>query len=773
MTGLKRNRHRGKRKQPKPGRDAVAEAQTAISGRPPPPKWRRWVFRFVAAVGVPLLLLGGLELGLRVAGYGHPTSFFVREKIDDREVLVENERFGLRFFPTAVARSPSAVVVEAEKPAETCRIFLFGGSAALGDPRPAYGMGRYLEVLLQERFPDRRFEVVCVAMTAINSHAVLPIARECAALRGDIWVVYMGNNEMAGRFGANTVLGPQAPPWPLVRASLAFQATRTGQWLEALRERWLPSAPTPETWAGLKMFLEARIPPRDPRREAVYRNFAANLNDILEAGVRAGAKVVLSTVASNLKDCGPFASLPAPTTPASAERERDQAIGRGQAREATGDLAGALAAYEQAAAASPDFAETAFRQGRCLLNLERPQEAAAAFDRARDLDALPFRCDSRLNALIVAAGERFAGRGVRLLDAEALLAGDCAGEIPGAEVFFEHVHLNFTGNYRMARGIAEEVWACLGKPPAPDPTGEWASQQRCDFLLALTDWNRQAIYREVLGRLADAPFTNQLDHAEQITGLKRQLAQAEAGARPSEFKEALANYEAVLQRRPDDFRIREGFAELLEANGDLVKATEQWQQVQHLLPRHPAGWFHAGRLLAQQQRFAEAEPFLVQALALRPDLAPAHRELARVYLQEHRIEEALAHFDAAGRLRPNDARLRFEMADILAANDRRDEALGYLREAIRIQPDYWEARYLLGVELAVREEVSEAAEQFAEVVRLQPQFVRGHLNLGVAWVRLGRIPEAIEQFRQTLAIEPDNAQAAQYLRTLAAPAKTE
>src|SRR5208283_441399 len=109
-----------------------------------------------------------LEAVLRGTGFGHPTSFFVRKQLGGRAVLVENDWFALRFFPPALARSPYPVVMQADKPAGLHRIFLFGESAALGEPRPAFGAGRYLETLLRERFPGVKFEVVCVAMTAIN-----------------------------------------------------------------------------------------------------------------------------------------------------------------------------------------------------------------------------------------------------------------------------------------------------------------------------------------------------------------------------------------------------------------------------------------------------------------------------------------------------------------------------------------------------------------------------------------------------------------------------
>lgn len=270
---------------------------------------RRWSFRISAAVILPLLVLGLGELGLRLGGFGYPTGFFRRERINGRAVLVENDKFGLRFFPPELARSPSPVVMALDKPKDTCRIFILGESAALGDPEPAFGFGRYLQVLLEERFPGRHFEVVCTAVTAINSHAVLPIARECARHQGDIWVVYMGNNEFVGPFGPSTVFGPQLPPLSLIRLNLALKETRLGQVLTGLTARSLKG----KTWSGMKMFLDHQVAPADPRKQRVYQNFQANLEDILAAGRKAGVQVVLSTVASNLKDCPPFGSLHAPT----------------------------------------------------------------------------------------------------------------------------------------------------------------------------------------------------------------------------------------------------------------------------------------------------------------------------------------------------------------------------------------------------------------------------------------------------------------------------
>ena len=255
---------------------------------PPLTRRRLWLFR-IAALLLPVLLLGLVEVALRISGYGYATSFFRKTRVGEQEFLVNNDTFTLRFFPPALARWPQTLMIPARKPPDTTRIFIFGESAAMGDPQPTYSAARFLEVLLRERFPGRKFEIVNTSITAINSHVILPIARDCAAREGDLWIIYMGNNEMVGPFGAATVFGSQAPPLATVRLNLALQRTRVGQLALALiRKLGGKSANT--SWGGMQMFLQNQIPPEDPRRIAAYRNFEANLRDIVRAGL-AGALI--------------------------------------------------------------------------------------------------------------------------------------------------------------------------------------------------------------------------------------------------------------------------------------------------------------------------------------------------------------------------------------------------------------------------------------------------------------------------------------------------
>ena len=721
------------------------------------------------ATVVPLIVLALIEAGVLGAGFGHPTSFFVQKQMGGKNVLVENAWFGLRFFPPALARSPSPVVIEAKKPAGVYRIFLFGESAAMGDPRPAFGVGRYLETLLRERVPGEKFEVVCVAMTAINSHAILPIARECANCQGDLWVVYMGNNEFLGPFGGSKVFGAQAPPIAWVRTYLALQRTRLGQWLVALTRRLGGSGNMPENWGGMKMFADQQIPPGDPRKERIYANFRRNLEDIIQAGREAGVPIILSSMACNLKDCAPFGSGHAPTLDGSNPGEWKSVYEAAITNAEQGDWAASIRGFTEATRLSPNYADAHFRLGQSFLAVTNFEAGRRSFGEARDLDSLPFRADSKINRLIAAAADRHSGQGVIYLDAERALVASGSGQIPGEEYFYDHVHLNFEGNYRLARALAERVLPCLPASVLSHQNNGWAGRELCARDLGLTDWNRRTVLEEVGRRLADPPFSQQLNHSHQIERLAHEMAECRLRQQRGAVENARRDYEEALQRDPDDQWIHHNYAEFLTGIGDLGGATEQMRIVRELVPENYAAYVQLGRLLARQQKFDEARQSLDQALALRPDVAEIYMELGQVCSSQGNLEEALRQYQKARTWHEDDARVCVLEAEVLEKQNKRSEAIGSLREATRLRPSYWEAHDHLGMELGLQGKFSEAAAEFEQVVRLQPDYVEGHLNLGIALARQGRLSDALGQFQTALRLEPGNGKARELITRIEQP----
>ncbi len=714
---------------------------------------------------VPLVLLGGVELVLRLAGYGHPTTFFKPVTINGEACLVENDKFGLQFFPPELARSPAPVVMRAKKPPGQYRVFLLGESAALGDPAPAFGFGRYLEALLRARYPETDFEVVCVAMTAINSHAILPIARECARRDGDLWIVYMGNNEMVGPFGAATAFGAKALPGWLVRLRLALGRTRL---MQALEDISIPGRGHDRTrgWEGMKLFTEHRLAPDDPARETVYRNFRANLEAILHAGERANIPIVLSTVAVNLKDFAPLASLPGLADGTNPPPDLLRFTSSAVAAQTAGDWPGAIQFYKRALALSPRHADLHYRLGQCQLAVSNLTAAQASFSQARDDDALPFRTDSRLNAIIEEVGQTHARRGVHLFDAPAVMAAHSAVDIPGDESFYEHVHFTFAGNYRLARALAERIVGLLPAHLARQAAPEWATQAQCERALGLTDWNRREVYDNVVRRLQQPPFSEQPDNSQRLRFWRSQLGEVRKQLTATNAVNAREVYLEAMERRADDFRLHGNFAEFLEAIRDLSGATEQWRRVQSLIPHHHLGPYQVGRLLAEQGQREEAREWLNQAVGLRPDLGAGWLELGTLSFAEGRHEEALQHFNRARHFLPQHPPILLQTAKALSQLKRPQEAIEQARAAVRLDAGFWEARAFLGEELAFAGQTTEAQQEFEAALKLRPDSPLLHLNLGVALFKQGRDAEAIQHFEEALRLEPRLTPAKQYLEQL-------
>ena len=169
---------------------------------------RLWLFRIVALTVIPALLFLLLELGLRIVGYGFAPSATIRCKVNGMEAYGDNIKFGWRFFPPTIAREFDPFVFPADKPDNTYRVFILGASAAKGEPDSAFCFGRFLEVMLRQRYPGTNFEVITAATAAINSHVVVEIAGDCAHHQPDLFIVYLGNNEVIGPYGAGTVFSP-------------------------------------------------------------------------------------------------------------------------------------------------------------------------------------------------------------------------------------------------------------------------------------------------------------------------------------------------------------------------------------------------------------------------------------------------------------------------------------------------------------------------------------------------------------------------------------
>ncbi len=760
-------------------------------------KRRLWLMRLVAMIFIPLCILGVLELGLRLAGYGYDTHFFRQIQINGHGFYVPNEKFSYRFFPPAIARTATPFRFSAEKATNSYRIFLLGESAANGDPDPTYGMGRYLQVLLRERYPGTEFEVITVALTAIDSSTILPIARECARHHGDLWLIYMGNNEMVGPFGAETSYGLHAPSLGVIRTILAIKTTRIGQCLDAIVSHLRSGSPAPKKWGGMEMFSNNRLGYNDPARLRAYANFKGNLEDILQAAQKADVPVILSTMAVNLKDCAPFASIHATGFDTNQESAWNQFYAQGVEQEVAGSNREALAFYQQAAQIDPQFADLQFRMGRCDLALTNDEQARREFELARDDDALDFRSDTRINSSIREAADRHAGQGVFLLDAANVVAQSSPQGIPGLELFFEHVHFNFAGNYLLALNFAGQVKKILPASVTARDAGNWASAELCNDRLAVTVWDRQRLWEPIWSRIIGQPFSGQYNHDAILMVYKAKLDEAKSLMNTQSPDQAQQIYEQALALAPDDYFLHGNFQRFLEKRGYLKQTIAEAKRCCELMPQMPGGYYYVGKLLVLDGNNIEAIDYFSRALAIGGDYAEAQNAMGEVcanqqkpaqavvwfkrairsnpgyveawinlgFLQQSQgdTDAAMASYQRAADLEPEGPADYFNRAHLAAGRYQWDEAIACLRAVIKARPDFWQARYQLGVQLAAKGQLDDAEQQFSAVLHYRPDFIPAHLDLGTALATHGKRDRALAEFHTVLQLDPANASAKQQI----------
>ena len=621
--------------------------------RSPPPARpaarRRWGFRLAAACGIPFLLLAVVEVGLRLTGYGYPTGFWARHPAVAGDRWVDNQRYSFRFFPRTLARHPEPRVVSGVKPADVHRILVFGESAAIGDPAPAFGFSRILAVLLHDRYPNARFEVINVAFTAINSHVILPIARDCRPLGADFWLIYLGNNEVIGPFGAGTIFGNQSLPLPAIRAGLALKTLRLGQ----LLGDWVPSAGASSEaargWGGMSMFLGQQVRQDDVRLEAVRSHFERNLREMIDLGTGSGARVVVSTMVSRVRDWPPFASLHRLGLTASQLADWEHLYQSG-GDVATKDSRIAVEKFAQAAALDGEYADLQFRWSEACRALGDEAGARTHALLARDLDTLRFRTDSRLNDAIRTTVAAVGGNGVRLLDAEAEFARRSPGGLPGAEWLYEHVHFKFPGNYLLARLFAEQLAPWLDVPAAA--ARDWLPLEACAARLGFNDVQRFEVLKLIQRRFEEAIYRGQLGYSERMAALQKELGELRGQGKPEARRRAVEACRRALASTPDDWELHELTARLLAGLDDVAGAVAEWREVARLIPHAARSYVEPAKLFVGQGRLEEAAPLFEQALRVNPDAAEAMAGLGLVAVRRTHLDEAGRWFQRALRVDP-------------------------------------------------------------------------------------------------------------------------
>jgi hypothetical protein len=512
-----------------------------------------------------------LELAAYILMPRRSTRFLLSGVSNGQPAWIDNQFFGYRFFSERQARPPLPVAALKHPPPDTLRICLLGGSSAMGIPDPSFGLGRHLEVMLQNRYPGHPVEIVQMALEGGNSHVLREVVRDLNVLRPHAVILLTGNDEVAGPYGPAAGHGRWHHRGPTADLMRLFSRTRQAQLFMAAVNRLFPARVDLNVWRSQEpISLRGRMDPDDPRLHSSLQAFRRNLRAILRQAAQVSPAVVVCTVPVNLRDCAPFAT--SFLRDEAAAQEVRENLRAARAAETATNRFEAARLYSEAIRRHPDHAEALFRAARMALREERFAEAAALFSRARDADALRLRADSRINAVI---REGAAQAGTSLFDAEALFAARSPHGIPGRELFFDHIHFTFEGNYLLAAALVDRLEFLQAFPPVP--AGNVPDPETLADELLYRPWGRAAQLSGAISRQVRAPFRRQLTQPETLARLneeKRQWDNKAATLSPENTRSILARR---MGARPQDAWLAARAARYLLAAGAPALAEEAAQ----------------------------------------------------------------------------------------------------------------------------------------------------------------------------------------------------
>ncbi|PYJ06331.1 MAG: hypothetical protein DME25_06915, partial [Verrucomicrobia bacterium] len=623
----------------------------------------------------------------------------------------------------------------ARKPKNTCRIFCLGGSTAYGHP---YGDSTsfcgWLRAMLPRADPSRAWELINCGGISYASYREALLMEELIAYEPDLFIILSGHNE----FLEQRTYGPIiALPAALRGAGALLSKTRLNA---AAKSAWsklgstdsAPSSPANILTADVEAILDRTIGPQSYHRDSVLQkqivdHYRFNLARMVDIARSAHAQVIFITPASNLRDCSPFKSEHRPgMTPKDLERWQGLMQQAGPPRQQS-RWAEALALLDQAATVDDRYAELHYARGRLLWQLQRFDEARAAFVRARDEDVCPLRT---LTPMLQAVTDVAAARRVPVLDFVKLIDEKSLHGVPGDDWFLDHVHPTIEGH----RVLALALMDLMTRQGLARPLPTWTEAAQLE-----------------VKRATESKLTP-VDHAVALCTLAKVIAWA--GKQEEAYRLALRAAELAPEDPAAQFETGKNAARL----GRTQEAIQYLQQALALKPTFVEAHSLLGTVLADAGQMEEAARHCRQAIALRPADAQLYLNLSSVLRRQRNAEEAARSLRAALRLSPDYAEAHNSLGWLLKDQGQLTEALAHFRQAVRLRPGSPPPMIGLAWLLATHPDAN--VRNVSESIRLGQQLVElsAYKNwmsldtLAAGYAAAGRYPEAVRAAEKALEL---------------------
>ncbi len=565
---------------------------------------------------IPVFFLVLLELGLQIFEYGGNTALFISTPDKFSQYYGINLNVARRYFSALPeVPSPRKDLFLKEKPANSYRIFVLGGSTTAGFP---YGNNltftRILNRRLSDTFPDKRIEVVNTAMTAINSYTLMDFMDEILAHQPDALFIYAGHNEFYGALGVASVESLGESRW-IVKMYLKLKRFKTFLMLRDVvmkigkltgSERAVDIESDPGATMMERIVKNKIIPLESSAYEAGKKQFKQNLSEIFRKARQAGIQVLISELVSNVRDQEPFVSVNHENLPSAKEVYRNAKVS---------DLEG------------------------------KYDEARKKYYRAKDLDALRFRASEEFNEIIHELAAEFK---IPVVPMKKCFEAVSPNKLIGNNLMHEHLHPTIDGYFLMAEAFYHTM--------------------REEKLIS-NDWQETNIkpssyYRHHWGFTAlDSVFA--ILRITQLTGGWPFRNSSGPNLALHNYKSTTIIDSIALEiLRSGTLTLEQGHIKLAsyyEEKGYLESAFREYEALIYTVPFLDLFYQPAVQLLVRMKKYPQALQILHESLKYQ-ETAFAFKWIGQIYLVNNETQKGISYLEKAREMTPQDLSMLYNLS---------------------------------------------------------------------------------------------------------------
>jgi lysophospholipase L1-like esterase len=599
------------------------------------PKWF-----YAVLILIPITMIVGTELLLRSLNYGKDLSQWY-EITEDKLIL--NPDIGARYF-SSVKNYPHSNhdSFDKVKRQNSFRVFIFGGSSTAGFPyQPNGSFSRYLNDALNYSFPNKKIEVVNLAITAVNSYTVLDLLPGVIEQKPDLVIIYAGHNEYYGALGVGSTesIGSSQT---IVKLYLFLNQFKLTQLVKNILSSTINlfSNETENIRGGTlmaRMASEKAIRLNSETFNNGVEQFRDNFEDILSLLKEKRIPTLIGTLVSNLKDQKPFISF------------KEDSIS----------------------------AEGVFQEGLHNLEIGSLSKADSLFSLARDLDGLRFRAPSTFNAIIKKLSIKY---NTGLIDLDNEFKKISPYNIVGNNIMVDHLHPTLEGQQIIGKLLVKKI---IDEKYIKDINTIFEIEKLDSLVKSnfdFSDLDKKAAEFRIINLLNDYPFVKE----KRTDAISKRVLNNKIDTLAFKIVKENLNWEKAHQ---------EAYKYYLSTN-QIEKFVGELSVLISQYPYKLTYYNFAAQELITRKRFDDAEVFLSQRYRIKPDDFST-KWLGNINLSKNRIPEALKYLNESISMNPKDAQVYYNFAIANLKSGNLNAAVISIKECLKIRHDYPSAQQLL------------------------------------------------------------------------------